>query len=379
MGHKICIKRSKQNFYDIFNKLKKIHGGVKYKKEKVKEGSEVILDDTAVFDLKITHTDNKPRDRKHLYKEYPLGNNISAYVGFIGPNRVANNVIEFILVNVKLFNHFWCAYSDLSPTPPSLDMASKGRVAYGYDYCDELAWEERAFYADNYVRTFKITKDIKRFESKGDFYPPEVLSKIKTYTKNFIQKTNHIDNILVGERYFSGLGCSFLKDPKKFAKEYNHLPLMRTLAIGGVALIFLIVIFSMFYQCCWCKGNKNCMLILTFIMAGFSLIVFILYLVYMIIARTSYDKIVKYQDKCQNQWESRTYDFQQSSTMELEYTFYLYVLRQLGGICCIIGLANFGTFLLYILACRCWNEKEEKKEDRANEVELGKVPNKDRE
>jgi len=368
----------------IHEKLKQLfNGNVTYSKDMVIKKDKLVLDDSAVTDIKIVDTVASPSIAQSYRisgnKEYVLDGGYSVFITIVGPSKAANNWIEDIIVDISLFNYVWCSHSDLVVPVPTIDMVAKSRVSFGIDYCDHLAIWERTFYFDNWSRSFNINLDSDMKLSKYDFYDKSILNEIAYYTdnQNFIKVSPYTQNVLIAERYFSGLGCEFLPDPNDMVKSYSQLPILTNLAKATLAMSVCLVVLSYGFQFCYNKEKKNLMLVSAFLMAFFSLVSFTLLLAHLIISRASYDKIMAYQQNCKNNVNSVSFDYQVTSTMEIDYLYSIYYVRTLGGLTLLVQLGNLGALALFILTCKCWTTEDSEADVSNQNVEareFDKVP-----
>lgn len=367
MGHNICVKRSPQNFKQIHEKLKRINNNNStYSKEDIMKVTDVVLDDSAVKSIKFVdkkrHTiaELTQQSSGNVFKEFQLTGNYSVYVEYIGPSRVANGFLEEIIIDLKLYNYLWCGLSDLAIPAPTNEMVSKQRVSFGYMHCDMLGIQERIFWFDNWARTVKLNAPDDVMFTKMDFYDKNVLNEIKYYNQDgkFNLNTPFTENVLLAEKYFSGLGCADLPDPKEMVENYTQLPNLRKIGIALLAFIVIVVLLTFIHQMCFFKQNKKIMLIMVFVMTLFSFLAFITGLAHLIISRGSYDKILAYQENCKNNLKTTGFNDQSTSTMELDYLYSLYYIRTLGGLTLIVVLGNLGSLVLHLLTCKCWSEDD---------------------
>jgi len=214
----------------------------------------------------------------------------------------------------------------------------------------------RGFISDNWARTVRLNYEDDKTLSKYDFYNDKVLNELKYYNPkgDFNQVTPYTENILVGEKYFSGLGCEFLPDVAEMIEDYNQLPNLRKIGVAALAFIVILLILSFIFQFLYFKEKKKLMLIIVFIMTICSFLAFILLLSHLIISRGAYDKILAYQNGCKNNPYSQSYNRQYTSTMEIDYLYSLFYIRTFGGVTLLVVLGNLGSLALMLLTCRCW-------------------------
>lgn len=387
-GITFCAKRSEENFKDIRAKIVNHFGYNNYTKDDLRRVDKSFFKDHIIVAAYLVNVKHYPgwdpkegNTKKGIFEftTFKITNELYFFISYVLPEgKDANAHIDHALVDLKLFNHFWCAYSDFSQPFVTPEMISKSKLSYGYSYCDSMAIKQNSYFADNYARTYPIVMDPEKHYTKAAFYNDQIMKYLKMYDNVGLRVPHNSfeENVVVGEHWFAGFGCKAVDQVDLFIMAHKIYPRLRE--VGAVALFFLagLTVISLVFQCCYVRKNNRCLLILTIIMLILSFLTFLLEMAYLITTRLQYDLISEYIYTCNNSPTSTNFNHQNTSTMQFEHLEGLKHLRNVSGLECLILVGNLASLVLYLFACRCWNVDESNENNEQNQSrEFDKVPN----
>lgn len=365
LGGKFCVKKTNFTFMDLYmnftenlktnqNQLSKMndkkYNEFKFSDFKKNEAIKSMIPKNILMDFKISEKDFMEKYKGNIFdgKNYinianyqkdeikVLGKTINIYTKYYSDIDSFTSIDDLsnLISDVHLYNYIWCAYLDLAFSAKSVNgLQSKSQINHGFEYCDDLIWDNYLFYNDGFKRNTRVSIKENQDISVLDFYTADILNyynqnpNFKNTNENLkrrIYPENSIEPLIVAERFYDGFGCRNIESLSEHLNKLKTYKSLRTYSIFVLILILFILSIDISTFFLFDKKNETMLNLVKLVIAVLFAIVNFLVLLSYFSSKNAYNYFQTFLN-CQNNNYINIY-FNSVSAMEesFYYSFKFY-------------------------------------------------------